>query len=69
MRIQVPVSMIEFDEGGHTIWVHSDVGTVLRIKTLGAITVEKQCQNICAHADILVVNDIHICLPAKEQKP
>lgn len=62
-RIEIPVGIVEFDEGGHTIWVQSMDGTVLRIKCTGKISVKKECQNSCAHADMMVKGDIEICLP------
>ena len=62
-RIQVPVAQLEFEEGGNTIWIHSPIGaTVLRIKTMGKITTQKGCENVCSHADIMVKEDIEICL-------
>lgn len=61
--IQIPAALIEFVDGGNTIWVHSPNGaTILRIKTLGKISVNKECENICSHSDIIVKDDIHICL-------
>jgi hypothetical protein len=62
-RIQIPVAILEFVEGGNTIWVHSpDGATVLRIKTKGRITVDRECSNTVSHADIVVDAPIHICL-------
>jgi len=63
MRIEIPVALVEFDEGGHTIWVQSMEGTVLRIKCTGKIKVDKRCQNNVAHADMEVQGDIEVCLP------
>lgn len=61
--IQIPAALIEFVEGGNTIWVHSPEGaTILRIKTMGKITVNHECENICSHSDIIVKDDISICL-------
>lgn len=66
MRIRIPVAELEFEEGGNTIWVHSPIGaTVLRIKTMGKIVVDKGCQNVCSHSDILVQEDIEMCLVEK----
>lgn len=62
-RVQVPVALLEFDEGGNTLWVHSpDGATVLRIKTMGRITVDRQCTNTVSHADVVVEGPIHFCL-------
>lgn len=63
MRVEVPVSLLEFVDGGNTIWVHGhDGATVLRIKTKGKITVSRECQNSCSHADIMVDEDIDFCV-------
>lgn len=63
-RIAIPVGLMEFDVGGHTIWVHSNQGaTVLRIKCTGKITVDEVCQNSVPHADLMVQGDIEICIP------
>lgn len=62
-RHQIPVAMMEFDEGGHTIWIHGPQGgTVLRIKATGKILVDRACVNINSHADLIVNGDIEICL-------
>ncbi len=62
-RIEIPVALLEFDEGGNTIWVHSpDGATVLRIKTMGRITMDRACSNTVSHADIVVDAPIHFCL-------
>ena len=38
-QIVIPVLAIEFREGGNTLWIHGQGGTVLRLKTVnGAIT-------------------------------
>ena len=61
-RIEIPVGCVEFDEGGHTLWVQGDNGTVLRIKATGRIRTE-QCEvSPGSHADIMVEGDIKICL-------
>lgn len=63
--IQIPAHSIEFSDGGNTIWIHSPVGaTILRIKTMGQIRVSKEgeCENICSHSDMIVQEDIDICL-------
>jgi len=63
MNIQIPAHSIEFNEYGNTIWVHSPIGaTILRIKTLGKITINKECENICSHSDMIVKENIEICL-------
>ena len=67
-RITVPVSVLEFDDGGNTIWIHGPQGaTVLRIKAK-KIVAQRGCENICAHADINVDEVITMCLPTKKKK-
>lgn len=62
-RHQIPVALLEFDEGGNTLWVHDQEGsTVLRIKTLGHVVVNEKCTNIASHADMIVQDDIEICV-------
>lgn len=69
MRIEIPAVAIEFDEGGHTIWVQSPKGaTILRIKCTGKIKVHTHAakyENGVSHADVMVQGDIDVCL-AKE---
>ena len=61
-RIQIPVSMIEFDTHGNTMWIHNDQGaTVLRIKC-EVFIVKDECENICSHSDIIVKEKINVCL-------
>lgn len=67
--IQIPAAMIEFNEGGNTIWVHGPMGaTILRVKTMGKIKVNGECENICSHSDIVVKDDIEMCL-SDDAKP
>lgn len=68
MRIEIPVVVIEFDEGGHTIWVQFQKGaTILRIKCTDTLKVLRDCENIVSHADILVPGDIAECEKAIDQ--
>ena len=61
--IYIPAALIEFVDDGNTIWVHGPMGaTILRIKTMGKITVNDECENICSHSDIIVKDDIEMCL-------
>lgn len=70
MRIQIPVHTLEFDEGGKTIWVHSPIGaTVLRIQSKGGVTADRNCTNVCAHADIQIDQPVHFCLPPLDDAP
>lgn len=61
-RITIPVSIIEFDEHGNTLWVQAKGGTVLRIKTLGKIVTDQCTTNPVSHSDITVADDINVCL-------
>jgi len=68
-RIQIPVAVMEFDPEGNTIWIHNDKGaTVLRIKTLEGFKVDKECDNICSHSDIIVKEKINVCLASDAQE-
>jgi len=62
-RVSVPVSQLEFDVGGNTIWVHGPQGaTVLRIKTRGRITIDEGCENACSHCDAIVTENLNFCV-------
>lgn len=61
--ISIPAALIEFVDGGNTIWVHGPMGaTILRLKTKGKIKVNGECENICSHSDMIISDDIEICL-------
>lgn len=63
-RIQIPVVLLEFDEDGNTLWVHSPIGaTVLRIKSMKGFVVDRACENSVAHADIIIEGPLDICVP------
>ena len=65
MRYQIEVSLLEFDDNGHTLWIHNAQGsTVLRIKC-AHIEIDSACSNNAAHADIQVVGPITICIPSE----
>ena len=64
MRHQIEVALLEFEEGGNTLWVHGVDGTVLRIKTAGSINVGRGCTNNCPHCDLMIEEDIHFCVPS-----
>lgn len=67
-RITIPVAVAEFDEGGHTMWVHNRKGmTVLRIKCTGKIEVHHGCNNPSAHADMIVPGGITVCIPDRRK--
>lgn len=69
MRFRIPVAELEFDSNGNTLWVHSPRGaTVLRIKTTGKIHAQKCTDNPCSHADMMVEDDINICLADDAEK-
>lgn len=62
-RVQIPVAQLEFDRGGHTIWVHGpDGATVLRIQCTGKIVVTRCDTSPTAHSDIRVQGSIDVCV-------
>jgi hypothetical protein len=66
-RVLVPVVALEFQEGGNTIWIHAPQGgTTLRIKTKGKITSTRCAASSISHGDIIVQDDIHICIGKDE---
>ena len=66
-KIRIPAAEIEFDPDGKTLWVHSPLGaTILRIKTMGKIVVDRCDMNPVSHADIVVKDDIKICVTAAD---
>jgi hypothetical protein len=71
-RVIIPATALEFEEGGHTIWVHGkDGGTILRIKLLdGRITSEACTNSPISHADIAVrgVETVKFCLSDDARK-
>lgn len=71
--IQIPVAVIEFNEGDHTMWIHGpEGGTVLRIKTTGKFTAKECNVSPVSHADIMVEGDVEFCLgvnPLKHETP
>lgn len=67
-RVSVEVSVLEYVEGGNTIWIHGpEGGTVLRIKTRGTISTDDACVSPIAHADVVVSDDIRICVPNRRE--
>lgn len=68
MRLYIPAAVIEFDEEGNTLWVQSPMGaTILRIKTMGKINVHRGCINSVSHADVMVQEDIEICITKEDE--
>lgn len=63
-RVQLEAVGLEFEEGGHTIWIHGPCGTLLRLKCTGRIAV-KRCSSPSAHADVRVAGDIEFCVPGE----
>ena len=62
-RVQIPVGLLEFTEGGHTIWVQSpEGGTTLRIKCKGSIKIDQCTNSPLSHCDIIVDGDINFCI-------
>lgn len=61
--ITIPVSGMQFVEGGNTIWIHDAIGgTVFRLKTMGKIVVERCEVSPLSHGDLVVSQDIHMCI-------
>lgn len=66
---RIAVAVLEFYEGGNTLWVHGpEGGTVLRIKCTGIVKIKRDCQNSYAHADMMVNGDIEICMPGRRKR-
>jgi hypothetical protein len=69
-RVIVRVLALEFQEGGNTIWIQGPQGgTTLRIKTMGKVTSSRCDTSPISHGDIVVQDDIHICIGAAEFSP
>jgi hypothetical protein len=69
-RVIVRVLALEFQEGGNTIWIQGPQGgTTLRIKTMGKVTSLRCETSPVSHGDIVVQEDIHICIGADEFSP
>lgn len=61
-RITIPLEAMQFDEGGHTIWFHGKEGTTFRLKTMGKIVTDHCDVSPISHGDLVVQQDITICL-------
>ncbi len=62
-RVHVPVSDLEFNVKGNTIWIQSPQGaTILRIKCKGKINIDMCKNSPSSHSDIIVEGDINFCL-------
>jgi hypothetical protein len=60
----IPVAVLEFFENGKTIWIHDDRGfTILRLAVRGGVSIDNECTNLSAHADIEVNGPVEICIP------
>ena len=69
-RVIASVLALEFQEGGNTIWIQGPQGgTTLRIKTMGKVTASRCDTSPVSHGDIVVQDDIHICIEADEFSP
>lgn len=67
-RVQIPVAVLEFDDGGRALWVHDSNGmTILRLSIPKGITVSASCENLSPHADMVVVDSIEFCIPSDLQ--
>ncbi len=66
MRHELKAAVIEFDEGGNTLWVHGpEGGTILRIKCTGKITTKVCKTSPIPHADAMIEGDLEFCLGEK----
>lgn len=67
--VTIPVTALEFREGGNTLWIHGPAGgTVLRLKTLDGKITSTPCQDgtFESHGDALIKGDLKICLGTQE---
>lgn len=61
--INIPVAVLEFRQGGNTLWVHGpEGGTVLRLKTTGKISAEACTTSPVSHVDVMVDGDVNVCI-------
>jgi hypothetical protein len=58
----IPVLAIEFREGGNTLWIHGQGGTVLRLKTLDGTITSTACASPVSHGDAIIKGSLKICL-------
>ena len=66
-RLCIPVSCIEFDVGGNTLWVQAPGGTALRIKTFGGKFLAEDCKTSpVSHADIQTTGDVRVCIGTED---
>jgi hypothetical protein len=62
-RVQIPVAILEFDAGSHTIWIQSaDGATTMRIKCSGKINIDRCKTSPFSHCDIYLKGDIDFCI-------
>ena len=53
-RIKIPVALLEFDEGGNTVWVHNDQGaTVFRIAVMGDIETYESKDHVLTYGEAM----------------
>ena len=61
--VKIPVSFLEFNVDGNTIWIHDRRGgTAFRIKTKGKIKIDVCNNSPLSHGDLIVDQDIDICI-------
>jgi len=62
-RVQIPVGLLEFNNGSNTIWIQGNEGsTILRIKCTGKIVTDQYTNSPTSHADLIVEGDINFCI-------
>lgn len=73
MRRMIKVEALEFDEGGRTLWVQGELGTVLRVQLPhGSVFKTTSCGGPgSSHADLTIEklcldHDIVVCLGEDE---
>lgn len=65
-KVLLEAVAVEFVDGGNTIWVHGEGGTILRVQCSGKIIVNS-CVSPCPHADVQVKGNITVCVPDAEE--
>lgn len=62
-RVYIPVTVLEFESTGNTLWLQSPAGaTIMRIKSEAGFALEKCQISPTSHFDLCVPGPISICL-------
>jgi hypothetical protein len=62
-RIKIPVTELEFEEGGRAIWIHGVGFTAMRIK-VDKVTARKCNDSPRSHCDLVLEGEAVVCLGA-----